>query len=119
VTMTTVDLPDELLALLDRSRLGARPRAEQVRVAVAMHLFQEGVISTGRAAELAGIPRATFELLLRETGVAPVSYDAADYEREWQAIRQARAVASADHARRVSGTTPSGRPPAGPGHPGA
>jgi len=35
-----VDIPEELLTLLKRSRLGDRPVPEQVRVALAIHLFK-------------------------------------------------------------------------------
>lgn len=90
MTMRTIDLPDELLVLLGRSRLGGRPEADRVRLALAIHLFREEIISAGRAAELAGEPRAAFELLLGELGVPPVRYDEADYEREWAAIADAR-----------------------------
>jgi predicted HTH domain antitoxin len=76
---TTIDVPDELLALLQRSRLGGRAREAQVRAALAIHLFQEGLVSVGRAAELAGEPRAGFELLLRELGIPPARLDEADY----------------------------------------
>jgi hypothetical protein len=61
-----VDIPEEVLTLLRDSRLGDRPIGEQVRVALAIHLFQEGVISGGKAAAIAGESRATFELLLGE-----------------------------------------------------
>lgn len=90
MTIRSIDLPDELVALLGQSRLGGRPEAERVRLALAIHLFREGVASAGRAAELAGEPRAAFELLLGELDVPPVRYDEADYEHEWQAIADAR-----------------------------
>jgi predicted HTH domain antitoxin len=79
---TTVDVPDELLALLQRSRLGGRARAAQVRIALAVHLYQQGLVSVGRAAELAGEPRAPFELLLGELGIPPARLEAADYRHE-------------------------------------
>jgi predicted HTH domain antitoxin len=85
-----IDVPEDILALLKQSRLGKRPEPDQEKIALAIYLFQEGVISAGRAAELAGEPRASFELLLGEMGIAPVRYDEADYAREWQAIQQAR-----------------------------
>jgi predicted HTH domain antitoxin len=85
-----IDVPEDLLALLKQSRLGGRPQAEQVRLALAIHLFQEAVISIGKAAELAGEPRASFELLLGEMGIPPVRHDETTYEREWEAIRRAR-----------------------------
>jgi predicted HTH domain antitoxin len=76
---TTVDVPDELLALLQRSRLGGRSRDAQVRTALAVHLYQQGLVSVGRAAELAGEPRAPFELLLGELGIPPARLEEADY----------------------------------------
>jgi predicted HTH domain antitoxin len=76
---TTIDIPDELLALLQRSRLGRRAREAQVRVALAIHLLHEGLISVDRAAELAGEPRAGFELLLAELGIPPARLEEADY----------------------------------------
>jgi predicted HTH domain antitoxin len=84
-----VEIPEELLALLKRSRLGSRPVTDQVRIALAIHLFQEGVISAGKAAIVAGEPRAAFELLLGEMGIPPVRYDTGDYKRERQAIERA------------------------------
>jgi predicted HTH domain antitoxin len=83
-----VDIPEEVLALLQRSRLGNRAVADQVRVALAIHLFQENLISAGRAAEIAGEPRAQFELLLGELGIPPVRYDTTAYRREREALKR-------------------------------
>ncbi len=85
-----VDIPEELLILLKQSRLGSRPAADQVRIALAIHLFQEGVISVGKAAEIAGEPRAPFELLLGEIGIPPVRYDREDYQRDRDDFERAR-----------------------------
>lgn len=85
-----VDIPEELLTLLKRSRLGDRPVPEQVRVALAIHLLQEGVITVGKAASIAGEPRATFELLLAEMGIPALRYDAEDYQQDREAFERAR-----------------------------
>lgn len=69
-----VDVPEEVLSLLKESKLGQRPLADQVKAALAIHLFQEGIISVGKAAEIAGEPRATFELMLGEMGIPAVRY---------------------------------------------
>ena len=87
---TTVDVPDELLALLQRSRLGSRTRAAQVRIALAVHLNQQGLVSVGRAAELAGEPRAPFELLLGELGIPPARLEEADFRQAWPAVSPLR-----------------------------
>jgi len=87
---TGVDIPQEVLTLLKGSRLGDRPVADQVRVALAIHLFQEGVISAGKAAAIAGEPRATFELLLGEMGIPPVRYGLEDLRQDRTAFERAR-----------------------------
>lgn len=85
-----VDIPDEVMTLLKRLRLGDRPAEEQVRIALAIHLFQEGVISVGKAATIAREPRATFELFLGEIGIPPVRYDLEDYQRDREDFERAR-----------------------------
>ena len=85
-----VDIPEELLTLLKRSRLGDRTVPEQVRVALAIHLLQEGVISVGKAASIAGEPRATFELLLAEMGIPAVRYGVEDYQQDREAFERSR-----------------------------
>lgn len=85
-----VAVPEELLDLLKQSQLGARPLAEQIRFALAAHLLQEGVISAGRAAEIAGEPRAVFESLLGAMGISPVRHDSASYDAERRALDAAQ-----------------------------
>jgi predicted HTH domain antitoxin len=85
-----VEIPDEMLLLLEQSPLAGRSHAVQVKTALAIYLFQERIISIGRAAELAGEPRATFELLLGQMGIPPARFTKADWERDWLAIKEAR-----------------------------
>ena len=80
----------EIVRLLEASRLGGRPDADRVKIALAIHLFQEGVISIGRAAELAGEPRVDFEWLLVEMGIPTVYYDVADYEQDLRGFCRGR-----------------------------
>ena len=85
----TIDVPEEILQLLEHSLLSERPDAERVKAALAIHLFQEGLISVGRAAELAGESRVDFELLLVQMGLATVPYDVSDYEEDLRGLAQA------------------------------
>ena len=85
-----VEIPEEILLLLEHSSLAGRPHAVQVKTALAIYLFQERLVSIGRAAELADEPRATFELLLGQMGIPPARFTEADWERDWLAIKQAR-----------------------------
>lgn len=85
----TIDVPEELLGLLQRSRLGSRASPDQVRAALAIHLYIEGLVSIGKAAELAGVPRVEFEWLLVEMGLPTVRYDLADYEQDLSGLAEA------------------------------
>lgn len=89
--MRTIEVPDELLDLLKDSRLAGRSETDQVRSALAIHLFQEGLISIGKAAALAKVPRVEFEWLLVGMGIPVVRYDVADYEVD------KRGIAAAEH----------------------
>lgn len=86
---TTVEIPEDLLELLRQSQLRTRPQPEQVRIALAMHLAQEGLISVGKAAELAGETRPAFEQLMGQLGLPVVRYDEAEYERDLRGLAEA------------------------------
>ncbi|HZR99209.1 MAG TPA: UPF0175 family protein [Chloroflexota bacterium] len=87
---TSVPLPDDLLELLARSRVGTRPRTDQVRATLAIALFQQGLVSVAKAAELAGESRASFEALLSDMGVPVVEYGETEYEEDLRGLRAAR-----------------------------
>ena len=76
----------KILRLLAGSRLGNRPEADRVKIALAIHLFQEGVVSIGKAAELAGEPRASFEWFLVQMGIPTVRYELSGYEEDLRTI---------------------------------
>ena len=84
-----IEVPEEILALLRQSRLRSRSEEDQVRAAVAIHLFQERIISIGKAAELSGDPRITFEIMLVEMGLPLDRYDVADYELDLGGLAEA------------------------------
>lgn len=85
----TVEVPEDVLALLKQSRLATRSEAGQVRIALAIYLFKEGSISIGKAAEIAGEPRATFELLLASLGIPVAIVGEQEYYRQMRAIEEA------------------------------
>ena len=91
----SVEVPEEILALLQQSRLGSRSEEDQVRAAVAIHLFQEGVISIGKAAELSGDPRIDFQWMIVQMGLPTVRYDVADYEEDVKGLAEAERRAEA------------------------
>ena len=84
-----VDVPEELFERLQQSRLGRRSAADQVKIALAIHLYLEGLISIGKAAELAGEPRIDFEWLLSQMELPVARYDVADYEQDVREMAEA------------------------------
>jgi len=68
----TLEYPPAWLAAmgLDASRFAA-----EARVASAMKLFECGRLSSGQAAQFAGMARAEFLLSCRQWGVASVEWD--------------------------------------------
>lgn len=91
----TVDVPEEILDLLGGSRLGERSATDRVKIALAIYLFLEGVISVGKAAELAATPRLEFETQLAMIGLPTVQYDLADYNHDVQQVADAERRARA------------------------
>ena len=70
----TIEVPEGVLTTLQQSP-GEVER--DVRLAAAIEWFRRGVISQGRAAEIAGIPRADFidELAARKIDTIHVDFD--------------------------------------------
>jgi len=81
-----VEVPEELLQLLSRSKLSTGDRATQVRTALAIHLFLTGEVSLSKAAELTGEDRASFERLLRGLDLPLVFYGREEYLRDLRAV---------------------------------
>ncbi len=84
-----IDVPEEILSLLEESRLGPRTSADRVKAALSIHLFLEGLISIGKAAELADVPRVEFEWLLVSIGLPTVRYELADYDDDLRGLAEA------------------------------
>jgi len=53
---------------------------------LAVHLFQEGRLSLGKAREMAGMTVWAFQQLLRSRGI-PVHYDVEDYEEDLATLK--------------------------------
>lgn len=85
----TVEVPEEILELLQRSRPGGSSGSDQVRTALAIELFLEGVISIGKAAELASEPRVDFEWQLIQLGFPTVQYGLTDHEHDRHSLAEA------------------------------
>ena len=79
MTTLTIELPENIFTTLRRS---PRELSRDVRVAAAIDWYSRGLVSQGRAAEIAGLPRADFidALAARQVEVAQVDFDGLDEE---------------------------------------
>jgi predicted HTH domain antitoxin len=75
-----IEIPQEVLH-------AARMTREQLRLELAVHLFQEGRLSLGKAREMAGMTVWAFQQLLGSRGI-PVHYDVEDYEEDLAALKR-------------------------------
>ena len=64
-----------------------RMTLEELRQELALHLFQRGKLSFGKAREMAGMSAWAFQQLLGSRGIS-VHYDVVDYEEDLATLRE-------------------------------
>ena len=62
----------------------------EARLLLALKLYETGKLSTGLAAQVAGIPRITFMFLLGQYGLSPFGESPEELEQDLTNARQAR-----------------------------
>ena len=75
----SVDVPQSVLLT---EKTDERAFARELRILAAVKLYELGRLSSGRAAELAGMPRVEFLLTLERYKVFPLETELSDLERE-------------------------------------
>jgi len=65
----------------------ARMTPEELRVELAVYLFQQGKLSFGKAREVAQMTAWAFQQLLGTRGI-PVHYDVEDYEQDLLTLKE-------------------------------
>jgi predicted HTH domain antitoxin len=76
--LVTMEIPDEVV---NGMRLPASDAQTEVRKEVALALYARGLMSIGKATELAGVPRSNFEAILAKRHVER-PYEATELERD-------------------------------------
>jgi predicted HTH domain antitoxin len=80
----TVYVPGEIRLMLNRTK---EELSRDLRLNSALMFFWLGKLSSGAAAELAGLPRVLFLDLCNEYGIPVSQIDAADLRRELEDMR--------------------------------
>ncbi len=82
----TIEYPPELLWALQQE---PEEFAAQAQILLAVKLYEMGKLSTGLAAQVAGVPRSTFFYLLGEYGLSPFGQTADELEEDLAHARAA------------------------------
>ena len=77
--MQTVQLDDELVALLERTR---KPLDKAAREAIVLDLYRRAIVSSGKAAELVGMERFEFVRLASDLGIPYFSMTSEEWDAE-------------------------------------
>jgi predicted HTH domain antitoxin len=77
IQQITIDIPEKVLLA---EKMDADAFAREMRVLTAVKLYELGRLSSGRAAELAGMSRVAFLLSLNQYEVFPFSSELEDLE---------------------------------------
>ena len=62
---------------------------QNARLLLAIKLYEMGKLTTGLAAELAGVPRSSFIFLLKDYGLSPFGQDEDELEEDLNSARRA------------------------------
>jgi predicted HTH domain antitoxin len=79
-SVITIEIPREIIH-------ATRMTPDELRRELAIHLFQQGKLSFGKAREMAGMTVWTFQQLLGSRGI-PVHYDLEDYEADLSMLKE-------------------------------
>lgn len=79
MTTLTIEYPPEILDALNQSQEGFK---DEARLLLAIKLYEIGRLTTGLAAQLAGVPRTEFFFLLGRYQLSPIPTPPAELAAE-------------------------------------
>ena len=82
----TIEYSPELLWALQQE---PEEFAAEARLLLALKLYETGKLSTGLAAQLAGVPRTTFFYILGQHHLSPFGVDADELESDFEHAQRA------------------------------
>lgn len=85
-TASVIHYPPEILWALQQE---PQEFEREARLQLALKLYEQGRLSTGLAARLAGLPKLTFLFLLGQHGLSPVGVDPDEFEGDLDRARSA------------------------------
>ena len=101
MTSVTIEVPNDVFAALRRS---PQEFAREMRQAAAIQWYSQGLISQGKAAEIAGLDRTDFLFALARAKVDAFQVTPEELKEEVELALQARRERLAAHLPDASGT---------------
>lgn len=87
---TVLEMPEDAYWALVSSGYTKERISKEAKNLLSAHLFKTGVLSLGKAAELAGLSVSAFIDLLNELGIPVIDYDDEELQAELNTVKALR-----------------------------
>ena len=81
-----IHFPQDIFVAMEMAGLKGENLKAEMKRATAIDLFKRGLLSLGKAAELAAVPLADFMVVLQEQGVPIAEYTLENYGKDMQSL---------------------------------
>ena len=85
---TNLEIPEDAYLALSSSGYTKKRISWEAKSLFAAHLFERGVLSLGKAAELAEFNLGAFIRFLDELGISVIDYDDDELKAEFESVRK-------------------------------